>query len=166
MLSCLGRSHALVVSGGFPSESRTRILLSDRSNSLGLFDSCYPFGAFYLVALFRLCCAPKGVKLANSNFAASMSALKRQERWRSGQWPAGPLSPAANELLGFGQQAPMQGELRGMSNVRDLVVSTHTRSNRAFLARMCSGFGKLEVPFAIGGRSTFVGSRRRGISAA
>ena len=60
MLSCLGKSHALVVSGGFPSESRTRIL-SDRSSSLGLFVSCYPFGAFYLVALFRLCVHPRAL---------------------------------------------------------------------------------------------------------
>ena len=60
-----------------------------------MFDSRYPFGAFYLVALLRLLC----VKLANSNFAASNMAHLSD---RSGG--------ARAEVLN-GQQAPMKGEL-------------------------------------------------------
>ena len=54
-----------------------------------MFDSRYPFGAFYLVALLRLLC----VKLANSNFAASnmahLSDRSGGAPGRSTEWSTG-----------------------------------------------------------------------------
>ena len=59
MLTCLGMSHALVVSGGFHQEAGGAFL-SDWSNSKEILLTPWRL----LVALFHICFAPKGVKVA------------------------------------------------------------------------------------------------------